>query len=183
MPAAQDRAALVPKSRGGGEFGRPDASAERDSKMDVRQVRFSDEEEWVRLRLALWPDADEDEVREEFAAYVEGGDPRVHCLVVERPGGRLGGLMELTLRLQAEGCISGPVAYIENWYVDEDLRRQGLSRRMVETAAKWARYRGCAELASSCVIENTVGVAVHESLGFEEVDRLVHFVYELPAEG
>jgi|DewCreStandDraft_4_1066084.scaffolds.fasta_scaffold00592_42 aminoglycoside 6'-N-acetyltransferase I len=151
--------------------------------MDIRPVKHTDEDEWVRLRMALWPDADPDEFREEFPAYLEGGDRRLHCLVVERPDGRLGGLMEISLRLQAEGCLGSPVTYIENWYVDEDLRRQGLARRMLESAARWARHRGCAEIASSCVVHNTTAIQVHEALGFEEVDRLVHFVYELPAEG
>ncbi len=151
--------------------------------MDIRPVKHTDEDEWVRLRMALWPDADPDELREELPAYLEGGDRRLYCLVVERPDGRLGGLMELCLRPQAEGCLSSPVAYVENWYVDEDLRRQGLARRLLEAATRWARYRGCAEIASSCVVDNATAIEVHEALGFEEVDRLVHFVYELPAEG
>ena len=54
---------------------------------------------------------------------------------------------------------------------------------MTKSAARWARHRGCAEIASSCVVHNTTAIQVHEALGFEEVDRLVHFVYELPAEG
>ncbi len=151
--------------------------------MDIRQIRPTDESEWVRLRLALWPDGDPDEFREELPAFVEGGDRRSFALVAERPNGQLGGLMELTLRAQAEGCLSSPVAYIESWYVDEDLRRQGVSRALLAEAQEWARHRGCAELASSCVNGNETAVEVHEALGFEEVDRLVHFVYVLAAEG
>ena len=151
--------------------------------MTIRFLRADDEAEWVRLRLALWPDADEDELREEIAAHLPDGDRRLCTLVAERPGGMLGGLMELSLRPYAEGCLSSPVARVENWYVDEDLRRQGCATRLLEAAADWARHRGCAEIASSCVVENDIAQTVHEALDFEEVDRLVHYVFELPAEG
>lgn len=151
--------------------------------MIIRQLRSDDEPEWVRLRLALWPDADEGDLRDEIPAHLPDGDRRMCTLVAERPGGMLAGLMELTLRLNAEGCLSSPVAYIENWYVDEDMRRKGISRQFIQAAADWARHRGCAEIASSCVLDNEIGEAVHEALGFEEVDRLVHYVFELPAEG
>lgn len=153
------------------------------SSFDVRPLKGSDKEEWVRLRLALWPDADPEETQEEFEAYVEGGDPRLYTVVAERPGGRLAGLLELSLRAHAEGCLSSPVACVENWYVDEDFRRQGVARALLEAAGDWARHRGCGEVASSCVLENSVAQSVQEALGFEEVDRLVHYVYELPAEG
>lgn len=151
--------------------------------MEIRPLKRHDLEEWVRLRVALWPDADQDEVAEEIPAWLEDGDPRLFSVVVDREDGRLGGYMECSLRLQAEGCLSSPVAYIENWYVDEDLRRQGISGQLLEAVGRWARYRGCAEIASACVLGNDIGEAVHEALGFEEVDRLIHYVYELPAEG
>ena len=151
--------------------------------MQIRRLQKDDVQEWVRLRLALWPDSDPEEVAEELPAFLEDGDRSLLALVVERPGGKLAGLLEMSLRPMAEGCLSAPVAYVENWYVDPDSRQQGLSRAMLEEAARWARYRGCAEIASSCVMENDTAIQVHNALGFEEVDRLVHFVYELPAEG
>lgn len=151
--------------------------------VSIRRLNAMDEAEWLRLRLALWPDSDPEELREEMPAYVEGGDRRIYALVADRGGDRLGALMELSLRGQAEGCFSSPVGYIEALYVDEDLRREGLATRMFEQACKWFRQMGCAEVASDCVLENEAGVSFHEALGFEEVGRLVHFVYTLEAEG
>lgn len=151
--------------------------------MNIRQLHEDDLAEWSRLRLALWPDLDEEELSEEMAAYLPGGDPRVLCLVAEKQAGGLCGLLEVHLRAVAEGCYSSPVANVENWYVDPDSRRQGVARSLLESAGDWARRRGCAEIASSCVVDNDTGQTVHEALGFEEADRLVHYVYLLEAEG
>ncbi|MCC6485444.1 MAG: GNAT family N-acetyltransferase [Armatimonadetes bacterium] len=151
--------------------------------MTIRQLRETDQSEWIRLKTAMWPDADPEELEEELPAYLESGDARLYALVAERDSEGLAALIELSLRTQAEGCLSSPVAYVESWYVDEDVRRQGLARELLAAAADWARHRGCAEIASSCVVDNDTAAEVHEKLGFEEVDRLIHFVYELAAEG
>lgn len=151
--------------------------------MTIRQLKETDQSEWVRLKTAMWPDADPEELEEELPAYLSGGDPRLLALVVERESEGLAALMEVSLRTQAEGCLSSPVACVESWYVDEDVRRQGLARELLDAAADWARHKGCAEIASSCVVGNDMAVEVHGKLGFEEVDRLIHFIYLLEAEG
>lgn len=151
--------------------------------MEIRQLHEDDLGEWSRLRLALWPDAEEEELAEEMAVFLPGGDPRVLCLVAQKSGGGLCGLLELQLRAVAEGCYSSPVAHVENWFVDGEYRRQGVATSLLEQGAAWARRRGCAEISSSCVFENEVGQTVHEALDFEEADRLVHYVYLLEAEG
>jgi aminoglycoside 6'-N-acetyltransferase I len=151
--------------------------------MDIRRLRPLDEGEWIRLKTAVDPDSDPDELREYLPAYLEGGDPRVLSLVIARNDTTLGGVFELILRAHAEGSFSSPVACVNDWYIDEDLRGQGWGRKLLDEACDWARHHGCSEIASTCLVDNETAVEVHEHLGFEEVDRLVHFVRLLPAEG
>ena len=47
----------------------------------------------------------------------------------------------------AEGCTISPVAYIEGWYVDPDLRRRKVGSQLVHTAEAWARRQGLQEIA------------------------------------
>jgi aminoglycoside 6'-N-acetyltransferase I len=91
----------------------------------------------------------------------------------------LGGFLEAGTRKYAEGCETSPVGYIEGWYVDEDLRQQGIGIRLVKTAEEWARYQGLTEMASDTWLENEVSIRTHLKLGYKEAERLVHFMKKL----
>ena len=45
----------------------------------------------------------------------------------------------------------------------------------MRAAEDWARARGCAEMASDALIDNSESEKAHAALGFEIVDRCVHF--------
>ena len=79
------------------------------------------------------------------------------------------------------GTSSTPVAFIEGIYVAPQFRRQGVGRSLVAVVAGWARDRGCTELASDALLENTASHAMHSALGFEETERVVFFRKQLPS--
>jgi hypothetical protein len=66
------------------------------------------------------------------------------------------------------------VGYVEGWYVDADVRHQGIGRRLMAAAEQWAVAQGCKEMASDTQIENEVSRTAHQALGFEESSRAVH---------
>ena len=45
----------------------------------------------------------------------------------------------------------------------------------MDAAEEWARGHGCLEMASDALIDNDPSLKAHEALGFEVVDRCVHF--------
>jgi aminoglycoside 6'-N-acetyltransferase I len=141
----------------------------------IRPVETGDREAWVGMRLALWPDAERDELAEGARRYFEDASYAVflaRVLVAERLG-EIVGMIELSLRSIADGCASSPVPYIEGWFVAEKARRQGVGSALVRAAENWARERGASEIASDILIENQVSEAAHKKLGFEEVARMV----------
>ena len=90
--------------------------------------------------------------------------------------GTLVGFVEVDLRSHADGCNpSRPVGYIEGWYVAEDQRHLGIGKKLLEQAEDWARGHGCAEIASDALMDNEVSQRAHEALGYEVVDRCVHY--------
>jgi aminoglycoside 6'-N-acetyltransferase I len=96
--------------------------------------------------------------------------------VAEASAGTLAGFLELGLRSHADGCDpSRPVGYIEGWYVSENYRHQGIGRELLAAAEDWARGQGCVEVASDTWIDNEVSQRVHKALGYEVVDRCVHY--------
>ena len=135
--------------------------------MRVRAFDPRDQPELERLARLMFPDAD---------------DPlgsHVTWFVVDRGDGRLGGYVEVGTRAYAEGCDTSPVAYVEAWYVDEELRRQGWGGRLFAAVEAWARDKGLSELASGSLLDNTTSIAAHKRLGFTEVERQVHFAKRL----
>ena len=142
--------------------------------MHIRHVSQYDRAEWLRLRAALWPDCSLEDHHSEMQDQL--ADPaRYGAFVIERDAGKLGGFLEASLRPYADGCRTSPVGYIEGWYVDADLRQQGLGGKLVKAAEQWAIKQGCTEMASDCELDNDVSFRAHLALGYEEVERVIQF--------
>jgi len=96
--------------------------------------------------------------------------------VAEATDGTLVGFLEVDLRSHADGCNpSRSVGYIEGWYVTEDHRQSGVGKKLLDNAEEWARSHRCVEMASDALIDNELSQRVHEALGYEVVDRCVHY--------
>jgi aminoglycoside 6'-N-acetyltransferase I len=139
----------------------------------IRLATAADRPEWLRLRLLLWPREEPAQLEDDMDSMLQ--DPRTPVFVVERPGGGLGAFLEAGTRPYADGCDTRPVGYIEGWFVDEDLRRQGLGRLLVAAAEDWARSLGLREMASDTDLSNQNGLSAHLALGYKETERLIHF--------
>jgi hypothetical protein len=81
----------------------------------------------------------------------------------------------------AEGCTTHPVGYVEGWFVDPDVRQQGVGKALVKAAQEWATRQGCREMASDARLANSVSIAAHKALGFHDDLPTVHFRKWLPA--
>ena len=146
----------------------------------IRRLTSQDQREWLRMRLALWPDSTAEELAPDIQDYLPGST-RDAAFVSARPEGGLGGFIEVSQRSYADGCDTRPVGYIEGWYVDPDLRRQGVGKALVEAAEGWAASLGCSEMASDAEEDNEVSLLAHQALGYTITERLVHFCKKLPA--
>ncbi|HZQ42817.1 MAG TPA: GNAT family N-acetyltransferase [Acidobacteriaceae bacterium] len=143
--------------------------------MMTRPYRATDLPEWLRMRLALWPELAQEAHPEQDAAHWLARTDAV-VLVAERPDGTgLAGFVEVGERDFADGCDTSPVAYLEGWYVDPDLRRRGIGTALVHAAGRWATQHGYQELASDALLENIDSQRAHEATGFVEVERAVRY--------
>ena len=143
----------------------------------IRRATQADKQEWLRMRLLLWPYGTTEGFSREMNGLLD--DPLSPVFVAARSNGKLGGFLEAGMRKYADGCESSPVGYIEGWYVDEDLRGQGIGTALIKAAEDWARSQGMTEMASDTWLENEASIQSHLKLGYEETDRLVHFAKKL----
>ena len=139
--------------------------------MQVRGYRDADWTEWRRMDSALFPgeESGDDEAR----ALLARADAAV--FVAERPDGSVCGYVEVDSRPYADGCRSSPVGYIEAWYVEPDVRREGYGRALLAAAESWAKDRGYTEMASDARLDNLVSLSAHRRSGYEEIDRVIQF--------
>jgi aminoglycoside 6'-N-acetyltransferase I len=145
----------------------------------IREARPGDEQELVNMQALLWPDAPINELRDETEAMIHqrcAGTLPCRMLVGESEAGALTGFALVGLRSHADGCNPAqPVGFIEGWFVRAEFRGRGIGRQLIEAAEAWARRQGCREMASDALIDNQASQDAHRSLGFEVVDRCIHF--------
>jgi aminoglycoside 6'-N-acetyltransferase I len=147
--------------------------------VSIRQAEPADMDQLALLREALWPKTPAAEHARELQPILAGDTPGKMPLVnfvAETGDGRLLGFAEVDLRSHADGCDPmRPVGYLEGWYVAEEARYSGIGRQLLARAEDWARSQGCVEMASDTWIDNQLSQSCHKALGFEIVDRCIHY--------
>lgn len=145
----------------------------------IREARTGDEQDLATMQALLWPDAALDELHDEAEAFIEhcsAGTLPCTALVAEGEAGVLVGFVHVGLRSHADGCNpERPTGFIEGWFVRERFRGRGIGKALIDAAEAWARRQGCREMASDALIDNQQSQGAHLALGFEVVDRCVHF--------
>jgi aminoglycoside 6'-N-acetyltransferase I len=145
----------------------------------VREAQPGDEPELAAMMASLWPDGSvrehQIEAGELIRTHMCGTLPGTFFVAVGAEE-RLAGFIQVGTRSHADGCdIATPVGFIEGWFVVGDLRGTGIGRRLLEAAEEWAREQRCREMASDALLDNQSSLRAHSALGFEVVERCVHF--------
>lgn len=146
---------------------------------NIRPAEIQDCTEIARLHLLLWPECELVEEKrhiEELLSTGRCGTLPAAVFVAEATDGALVGFLEAGLRSHADGCdTSRPVGFVEGWFVQQEYRGLGVGRALMLSAENWARQQKAIEMASDALITEEGSFRAHSALGFEVVDRCVHF--------
>ncbi|MFA3778984.1 aminoglycoside 6'-N-acetyltransferase [Yersinia sp. 1652 StPb PI] len=130
---------------------------------------------WIKLRTQLWPNHGSD-------AHHRDGENIIFCsdklisFVAIADSGHIVGFADASLRHDyVNGCDNTPVVFLEGIFVTETYRRKGIAAQLVTAVQTWGRVNGCCELASDTAIDNIASQKMHQSLGFQETERVVFF--------
>ena len=145
----------------------------------IRPAKLQDLSKVAAMCHRLWPEASAAEHTRDLAPLLaEGssGSLPATVLIAEKPNGGAIGFVEVGLRSHADGCDpSRAVGFIEGWYVAPEYRRKRIGTRLIAAAEQWARDQGCIEMASDTWLDAADSQSAHQALGYEVVDRCVHY--------
>ena len=142
---------------------------------DIRQAEIADLEAIVDLCCLLWPDGTREEHTADMSAILKTGMCGTLASIIFLADDN-SGFLQVGLRSHADGCDPAqPVGFIEGLYVREAARGQGIARALLQAAELWSRNHGAKEMASDTWIDQQISIDAHQALGFEIVDRCVHF--------
>lgn len=146
--------------------------------MKIVKVTQDDFNEWLDLALKLWSDESVEEMQRSLTNILHS--PREAGFLVKDDNDKAIGFMNLSLRYDyVPGATQSPVAYVEGIYVEDEYRKQGVGTQLILYAQQWAIERGCVELASDALLENTASYEFHTKVGFQEVERVVTFIKQV----
>lgn len=146
--------------------------------MRIRRAKQEDLTRHVILRQELWPKDDLEELLKEAHDILKQGDDYPVFFAIDQHGD-VCGFIELTTRHEAPGCKTNEIAYVEGWYVKEDARNKGFGRLLLQAGEEWAKNKGLTEMASDTTKDYPVSPAVHQSLGFTETSKPLHYMKQL----
>src|ERR1700753_3968511 len=92
----------------------------------ARPYTPDDRQEWLRMRLQLWPEMDAETHLVDMEAWLATLDTAVCGLPRGSAGRQLAVFAEVGTRSVADSCETSPVGYLEGWFVDPDMRREGV---------------------------------------------------------
>ena len=143
----------------------------------IKKAQAADAEILAGLAIQMWEDHDPAELAEEFRDLAEKEDA---ACFIRYADDRPVAFAQCQLRYDyVEGTRSSPVGYLEGIFVSEEYRKNGFAAELLAECEKWAKDKGCTEIASDCELGNENSLKFHLSVGFEEVNRLICFRKEL----
>lgn len=127
--------------------------------MEVRQATLEDEADVAAFTADTWPDHGGDYLPRVFTDWVETDGETQRTLVAEADG-RAVGVVQAVLLTERE-------AWMQGMRVAPDHRGQGLSTRLHEAAATWARQQGATVGRGMVYSWNGPALAASRAAGFQ----------------
>lgn len=143
----------------------------------IVKAEEKDVEVITQLALKLWPDNTYESLYVEMQELIQSSQ---HQILLYWVGDNPVAFIHLSIRNDyVEGSTTSPTGYLEGIYVEEAYRNQGIGRKLLLAGEKWLREKGCIQIGSDILLDNTNSYQFHKQVGFQEVSRLITFIKDL----
>lgn len=146
-------------------------------KIEYRKATNADSEAIALLAVQMWTSHTVEDLSKNFSSLMESDNSALYLLIIN---GTIEGFAQCGLRHDyVEGTNSSPVGYLEGIFVQEEYRKQGYAKQLLNYCEKCAKEKGCSEFASDCELNNEISRQFHENLGFYEANRILCFTKKI----
>jgi aminoglycoside 6'-N-acetyltransferase I len=129
--------------------------------------------EWRQMREEVYGDLDAGFHEAEMELIISSA--YATCFLGLGKSGEAVAMLEVSLRNFVDGCLGGPVGYIEGIYVAPAQREHGYGRDLIEFAENWFRSKGCRNMAADADLTNLAAQDFLIRTGFVETYRIVEY--------
>ena len=137
----------------------------------------SDQRQLAQLQVALWPELAVLDILGRVNSELQNPKQRYFIIKI---GQQAVGFCQFTLRhTGVVGAKTGLVAYLNGIYVQPGQRLQHLGTQLFNAGVTWAKAQGAGQVGSDVAWDNEISQRFHESLGFQVVARLIHYLQDL----
>jgi ribosomal protein S18 acetylase RimI-like enzyme len=144
----------------------------------IRNATPSDLPELARLfdayRVFYGKPSDKAAARAFLKARMDGGES--HVLVAEDGQGGLAGFTQLYPLFSS--VAMKPVLILNDLFVDDNHRRNGIAHQLLDAAVTHARKQGAIRLVLETGVNNTQARALYEKAGWRLIDEVVFYDIE-----
>ncbi|MCF6464787.1 GNAT family N-acetyltransferase [Clostridium sp. Cult2] len=143
----------------------------------IEEITKENFNQWVKMALALWPDNEENELKDEFHKMLSSKKEQAFIYKLDD---EYIGFTNLSIRSDyVEGSSSSPVGYVEGIYVRTEYRNNGIAKELITKGEEWAKEKGCTQMGSDIELDNHISYKFHQKVGFKEANRIICFIKDI----
>jgi aminoglycoside 6'-N-acetyltransferase I len=131
----------------------------------------------TKMGVDLWPSNNFDELKKEFSELIYSKKDRLLLYMInDEPSA----FIHVSIRSDyVEGAETSPTGFVEGIYVSPQLRRKGISKKLLNEGEKWLKSKGCTQIGSDIELSNDTSYQFHTNVGFKEANRLIAFIKDI----
>ena len=146
--------------------------------MKITEVTKKDFTDWVGLGVLFWHRHPREKSEKEFAIILKSKNET--SFLCRDDNGMPVGFIYVAIRTDyVEGSKTNPVGYLEGIYVKKAYRKKGIAKMLFKKAEKWFKAKKVKEIGSDTGTRNFASQKLHESVGFEKGETLVHYLKKI----
>lgn len=124
----------------------------------------------AQLAIKLFKSNDVVSLNKEFIDIINNKNNAIFLYIIDN---KPIGFAQCSLRYDyVEGTSSSPVGYLEGIYIEEEYRKNGYARKLVDSCIQFSKEQNAKEFASDCELNNIESLNFHLKLGFIEVNQI-----------